>query len=82
MLCNVAGNWKAAPTVVAAVTVMLHVPVPEQAPDQPPKVSPFPGEADSATLVPLLNVAEHVAPQVMPAGVLLTVPEPLTEIVN
>jgi len=67
----------AAPTVVAVVIVTVHEPVPEQLPDQPVKSAPAAGVAVSVTLVPVLNIAEHVAPQLMPAGALLTVPFPV-----
>ena len=67
----------AAPTVVAVVIATVHAPVPEQLPDQPVKTVPAAGVAVSLTLVPVLNVAEHVAPQLIPAGALLTVPLPV-----
>src|SRR5258706_10304202 len=43
---------KTAPTLVAAFRVTVQVPVPEQAPLQPPKVDPEAGVAVSITLVP------------------------------
>jgi len=67
----------AAPTVVAVAIATVHAPVPEQPPDQPVKIAPAAGVAVSVTLVPVLNVAEHVAPQMIPAGALLTVPLPV-----
>jgi hypothetical protein len=64
-------------TAVAAFSVTVQVPVPEQPPPvQPEKVEPAAGVAVSVTAVPLANAAEHVAPQEMPAGLLVTVPEP------
>lgn len=54
--------------------VTVHVPVPEQAPDQPLNIYPDVGAAVSATDVPLLYVEEHVEPQEIPAGLLVTVP--------
>ena len=56
---------------------MLQVPVPEQAPLQPLKIEPDAGVAARLTLVPEANVAEHVAPQLMPAGALVTDPLPV-----
>ena len=65
-------------TVVAAETVTTHDPVPEQPPPlQPPKVEPAAGAAVSVTAVPLAKLAAQVAPQVMPAGALVTVPAPV-----
>src|SRR5207253_8560735 len=69
---------KVAVTVVAAETVTTHVPVPEQPPPlQPLKVAPTAGVAVSVTAVPLAKLAVHVAPQVIPAGALVTVPLPV-----
>src|SRR2546422_8375468 len=52
--------------------------VPEQPPPvQPVKVEPAAGVAVSVTAVPLAKLAVHVAPQVMPAGALVTVPLPV-----
>src|SRR4051812_35128712 len=69
---------KVAVTVVSLVSVTMHVPVPEQpAPDQPVNVDPAAEVAVSVTCVPLANPAEHVAPQLIPAGELDTLPVPL-----
>src|SRR5207247_1428873 len=52
--------------------------VPERRPPlQPLKVEPAAGAAVSVTAVPLLKLAEQVAPQLMPAGALVTVPLPV-----
>src|SRR5438093_415988 len=68
---------KLAVTVVAAPSVTEQVPVPAQPPPlQPVKVEPAAGAAVSVTAVPLANEAEHVVPQEMPAGALVTVPLP------
>jgi len=68
---------KEAVTEVAAVIVTVQVPVPEQPPPfQPVNVEPAPGAAVSVTIVPVVNEAEHVAPQEIPAGLLVTVPLP------
>jgi len=63
-------------TAVGAVTVTLHAPVPAQAPLQPAKVEPAAGVAVRVTAVPGENVCEQLAPQLMPAGALVTVPDP------
>src|SRR5438093_1481174 len=64
-------------TVVAALRVTVQVPGPEQPPPvQPLKVEPPAGAAVSVTAVPLAKLAAQVAPQVMPAGLLVTVPAP------
>src|SRR5439155_443613 len=65
-------------TVVAALRVTVQVPGPEQPPPlQPLKVEPPAGAAVSVTAVPLAKLAAQVAPQVMPAGLLVTVPAPV-----
>jgi hypothetical protein len=46
-------------------------------PDQPAKLDPEAGVAVRATAVPLLSVAEQLLPQLMPAGLLVTVPLPV-----
>ena len=50
--------------------------MPEQAPDQPEKTDPGPGVAARATVAPLLNSASQALPQLIPAGLLVTVPAP------
>ena len=70
---------KLAVTPVFELIVTTHEPVPEQAPLQPVKTEPEAGVAARLTDVPELYVAEHVAPQLMPAGELDTVPEPVPE---
>jgi hypothetical protein len=71
------GRAKVAVTEVAALIVTAQVPVPEQPPPvQPVNVEPAAGVAVKVTGVPLANVAEHVAPQEIPAGALVTVPIP------
>jgi hypothetical protein len=54
--------------------VSVQVLVPLQAPDQPAKKAPLAGAAVSFTLVPELKDAEQVDGQLMPAGLLVTVP--------
>jgi hypothetical protein len=60
------------------LSVFTQVPVPEQPPpDQPAKLEPGAALAVRVTLVPFSNWAEHLEPQSIPAGELVTVPEPL-----
>lgn len=76
---------KFAATDVFAVTVNVQVPVPtHEAPLQPVNVDPAAGVAVSVTVDPLLNGAEQAAPQLIPAGLLAMVPEPVpaTEVVS
>jgi hypothetical protein len=67
---------KVALTDCAEFIVTLHAPVPLQAPPQPAKVEPESGVAAKLTTVPLAKLAEHVVPQEVPEGVLVTVPVP------
>src|SRR3954447_6858154 len=60
---------------VSSVTVQLPVPV--QAPLQPPKVEPDAGAAVKVTVVPAVKEAEQEVPQLIPAGLLVTVPAPV-----
>jgi len=72
-------------TEAAAFIVTVHPAVPEHPPpDHPAKVKPEAATAESVTLVPEAKEAEQVAPQSMPAGEEVTVPEPesVTERVN
>src|ERR1700722_4680890 len=70
---------KVAVTLLAALTVTLQVVVPVQAPDQPAKVLVVTGVSVSVTAVPGAKLMEHavdVAEQLIPVGVLVTVPLP------
>ncbi len=52
--------------------------MPEQPPpDQPPNFELEPAWAVSVTEVPLAKEAEQVEPQLIPAGELVTVPDPV-----
>src|SRR5207247_4372930 len=74
------GRAKVAVTVVAAMRVTVQVPVPEHPPPlQPVKVEPAAGVALRVITVPLAKLAVHVAPQLIPAGALVTVPLPVTD---
>jgi hypothetical protein len=67
---------KVAVTVVAAVIGTVQVPVPEQPPPlQLVKLEPVAAVAVRVTEV--LKLAEQVEPQLMPLGLLVTVPLPL-----
>jgi len=68
---------KAAATLVAADTVTAHAPAPEQPPLHPPKYWPEAGVSLSETCVPGAKFAEHVVGQLIPAGLLMTVPVPV-----
>jgi hypothetical protein len=70
---------KVAVTDVSAVKVTAQLPVPLQAPLQPSKVEPGEGVAVRMICVPESNCALHCCPQVMPPGLLLTVPSPAPE---
>ena len=67
---------KVAVTDCTALMVTTHDPVPVQAPFHA-KLEPASGVAFSVTLEPLVKGAVHVAPQLIPAGVLETVPVPV-----
>ena len=62
--------------------VRVQVPVPVQAPDQPEKVELVSAVAVKVIDVPWLNEAEQVVPQLIPAGLLVTVPEPVPDLVT
>src|SRR5688500_20399772 len=67
---------KVAVTLRAWLMVTVHAPVPVQAPLQPVKVLPAAAAAVNVSDEPKLEVAVHVAPQSMPAGVLVSAPAP------
>jgi hypothetical protein len=74
---------KLAVTEVAALTLTVHVPVPEQPPPlQPVNMEPAVGVAAKVTALPLVNACEQVAPQEMPAGALVTLPLPAPAVVT
>ena len=67
----------------AALIFTVQVPVPEQPlPLQPLNVEPVAGAAVRVTTVPLANAAEHIAPQAMPAGAMVTVPVPAPDLLT
>lgn len=63
--------------VALAVRVIAHAPVPVQAPDQPTNVEPELAVAVRLTDVPLAKLALHIDPQLIPEGLLVTVPVPV-----
>jgi hypothetical protein len=74
---NVTVAVKVAVTARAALIVTAQLPVPVQAPLQPAKVEPVAGVSAKVTLVPLAKLALQLPGQLMPAGVLVTVPLPV-----
>ena len=76
------GAVKLAETVCAAFMTMTQEPVPVQPPDQPENVEPPVALAVRVTELPVANSAAHALPQLMPAGVLVTMPLPVLFIVN
>src|SRR5438477_5074132 len=71
-----AGSVKLAVALLAMFMVSVQVPVPVHSPLQPANAEPPDGVAVSVTSVPDAKPAEPVAPQLMPAGPLVTVPLP------
>jgi hypothetical protein len=75
-------GMKFASTVWSLFRVTEHAPLPVHAPLHPAKVDPADAVGVSATTVPLLKLAEQVAPQLIPAGELETEPEPVPDVVT
>jgi len=75
MVCSVAE--KVAVTESAALRVTLQVASPVHAPLQPEKAPLDPGVSVSVTSLFCGKVAEHVVGQLIPAGLLVTVPVPV-----
>jgi hypothetical protein len=74
---NVTGSrLKLAVTVDALLAVTVHEPVPEHPPLQPSNFEPDAGVAASVTTVPTEYGSEQSEPQLIPAGLLETVPAP------
>src|SRR5207249_5454143 len=83
VMVSVKVGVKFAVTVVAAETVTVQGPVPvHPAPVQPVKAEPATGVAVSVTTIPIGKPKEHRPGQVIPAGVLVTVPVPAPAIVT
>jgi hypothetical protein len=69
---------KVAVTLCAAFIATTQVPVPPHPPpDQPPKVDMAFGAAVNVTCIPCSKLAEQAGPQLIPEGLLITVPVPL-----
>lgn len=64
----------------ASSALILHLDLPLHAPDQPLNDEPFEAVALRVTDVPYAKRCEHVLPQLIPAGVLLTLPEPFPDL--
>src|SRR5947209_10671567 len=62
--------------------VTTQLPLPVHAPVHPVKVEPVVAEGVNVTCVPLLKLALHVVPQLIPAGLLVTVPVPVPAFVT
>src|SRR2546428_8051005 len=74
---------KVAVTVVVAVTVAAHEPVPLHPPPlQPAKTDPAAAVAVNVTAVPVLKVAEQVDPQFISPPPLVTVPDPVPDLMT
>ena len=71
------GRLNVAVTDSAAFIVMTQLPVPLHAPLQPANTEPVTGAAVSVTTVPLVKLAEHPLPQLIPVGLLVTLPAPV-----
>ena len=69
-------------TAWGLVNVIVHTPVPVQAPPHPVKVEPVPGVAVRVTVLPAAMVALQVLPQFTPAGDEVTVPAPVPALVT
>ena len=68
---------KVAVAVKLLFIVTVHADVPLQAPLQPAKYAPFAGTAVSFTTLPDAKEAVQVPGQLIPAGLLVTVPVPV-----
>jgi hypothetical protein len=78
-----AKSWlNVAETERAWVIDTVQVPSPLHAPPHPMNCQPAAAVATSVTDAPLSNGAEHVAPQSMPVGLLVTCPDPVLEAVS
>jgi hypothetical protein len=65
---------KVAITDFATVIITLQVPVPEHAPDQPENLYPLLAWAVKITDTPELKLAEQADLQIIPEGLIVTVP--------
>jgi hypothetical protein len=77
---TVSGNVESANDAVtdsADVIVTTQLPVPLHAPLQPANTDPLAGTSVSVTTVPLAKFVEQVCVQLIPTGLLVTVPVPV-----
>jgi hypothetical protein len=77
VVLNVAVTASAALIVTEQVLVPVH-----PAPLHPANVDPLAAAAVSITTCPLVKLAKHVVPQLIPAGLLVTVPVPVPALVT
>src|SRR5258706_538726 len=70
---------RGAADAVAPFTVTMQLPMPEHEALHPVNPMFRAGTALKVTVVPRLKDAEHVGPQLIPAGTLVTTPPPLVE---
>jgi hypothetical protein len=73
---------KVALTDLAASIVTVQLPVPLQAPPHPANTEPEAGVGVRVTEVPWAKLAEQVTPQLIPAGLLVRVPEPVPDLLT
>jgi hypothetical protein len=81
-LLTLSGYVNLALTLFAASMVTTQLPVPEQAPVQPVKVDSADGVAVRVTKVASLKLAMHVAPQSIPAGLLVTLSKSVPDLLT
>jgi hypothetical protein len=80
---SVCAALKPASTLRAELIVTVHVvELPEQSPDQPVKIEPADAVAVSVTSEFSSNEVVHVAPQLIPGGADVTVPDPEPDFVT
>jgi hypothetical protein len=72
-----AGAKEAFTELLLPPIVMVHEPVPEQAPDQPVNLESLSGFALNVTVWPSSNLAEQVLPQLIRVGLEVTIPSPV-----
>ena len=73
---GIVGGLKVAVMFWSPFMTTTQEPVPLQAPLHPENIDPPAGDADKVTVVPGLYALLQPSPQLMPAGLLMTVPVP------
>jgi len=71
--------WRVNKAVQVVLAFIVSVPLVQLDPLHPAKVEPAAGVAVKVTDVPLLYVPEQVLPQLIPPGLLVTVPLPVPD---